>query len=107
MHRLHDTFFKIQEALLHPCMTRVASQNSVPAATHKGVEPSGGAAQGPVGKRLQQELMTFMMSVTQEFLPSLNQTTFTNGAPGSVYEDLRYTLSPEFARGYPYSAPTR
>uniref|UniRef100_A0A2K6GLS5 UBC core domain-containing protein n=1 Tax=Propithecus coquereli TaxID=379532 RepID=A0A2K6GLS5_PROCO len=45
----------------------MASQNCDPAAAsvvvaRKGAEPSGGAARGPVGKRLQQELMTFMMS---------------------------------------------
>uniref|UniRef100_A0A673UGT1 Uncharacterized protein n=1 Tax=Suricata suricatta TaxID=37032 RepID=A0A673UGT1_SURSU len=47
--------------------TRVASQNRDPAAASvaaacKGTEPSGGAARGLVGKRLQQELMTLMMS---------------------------------------------
>ncbi|XP_035580555.1 ubiquitin-conjugating enzyme E2 C-like isoform X3 [Zalophus californianus] len=68
----------------------MASQNRDPAAAsvaaaRKGAEPSGGAAQGPVGKRLQQELMTLMMS---------------------VYEDLRYKLSLEFPSGYPYNAPT-
>ncbi|XP_008056123.1 ubiquitin-conjugating enzyme E2 C isoform X2 [Carlito syrichta] len=66
----------------------MASQNRDPAAAsvaaaRKGAEPSGGAARGPVGKRLQQELMTLM-----------------------VYEDLRYKLSLEFPSGYPYSAPT-
>ncbi|XP_068843555.1 ubiquitin-conjugating enzyme E2 C isoform X3 [Capricornis sumatraensis] len=66
----------------------MASQNRDPAATsvaaaRKGAEPSGGAARGPVGKRLQQELMTLM-----------------------VYEDLRYKLSLEFPSGYPYNAPT-
>ncbi|XP_054429662.1 ubiquitin-conjugating enzyme E2 C isoform X3 [Pteronotus mesoamericanus] len=45
----------------------MASQNRDPAAasvtaTRKGAEPSGGAARGPVGKRLQQELMTLMVS---------------------------------------------
>ncbi|XP_012862506.1 ubiquitin-conjugating enzyme E2 C isoform X4 [Echinops telfairi] len=45
----------------------MASQNRDPAAVsvvaaRKGAEPSGGAAQGSVGKRLQQELMTLMMS---------------------------------------------
>uniref|UniRef100_A0A8C7AAM0 UBC core domain-containing protein n=1 Tax=Neovison vison TaxID=452646 RepID=A0A8C7AAM0_NEOVI len=45
----------------------MASQNRDPAATSvaaacKGAEPSRGAARGPVGKRLQQELMTLMMS---------------------------------------------
>uniref|UniRef100_A0A8C5W418 Ubiquitin conjugating enzyme E2 C n=1 Tax=Microcebus murinus TaxID=30608 RepID=A0A8C5W418_MICMU len=45
----------------------MASQNRDPAAAsvaaaRKGAEPSGGAARGPVGKRLQQELMTLMES---------------------------------------------
>uniref|UniRef100_A0A8D2GLC1 Ubiquitin conjugating enzyme E2 C n=1 Tax=Theropithecus gelada TaxID=9565 RepID=A0A8D2GLC1_THEGE len=45
----------------------MASQNRDPAATSvtaagKGAEPSGGAARGHLGKRLQQELMTLMMS---------------------------------------------
>ncbi|XP_077857200.1 ubiquitin-conjugating enzyme E2 C-like isoform X1 [Macaca mulatta] len=67
----------------------MASQNCDPAATSvtaagKGAELSGGAARGPVGKRLQQELMTLV----------------------SVYEDLRYKLSLEFPGGYPYNAPT-
>ncbi|KAF6285054.1 ubiquitin conjugating enzyme E2 C [Rhinolophus ferrumequinum] len=66
----------------------MASQNRDPAAAsvaaaRKGAEPSGGAARGSVGKRLQQELMTLM-----------------------VYEDLRYKLSLEFPSGYPYNAPT-
>ncbi|XP_025746271.1 ubiquitin-conjugating enzyme E2 C-like isoform X3 [Callorhinus ursinus] len=67
----------------------MATQNRDPAAAsvaaaRKGAEPSGGATRGPVGKRLQQELMTLMMS---------------------VYEDLRYKLSLEFPSGYPYNAP--
>uniref|UniRef100_A0A8C7ATX7 Ubiquitin-conjugating enzyme E2 C n=1 Tax=Neovison vison TaxID=452646 RepID=A0A8C7ATX7_NEOVI len=45
----------------------MASQNCDPATTsvaaaRKEAEHSGGAARGPVGKRLQQELMTLMMS---------------------------------------------
>ncbi|XP_006890763.1 PREDICTED: ubiquitin-conjugating enzyme E2 C-like isoform X3 [Elephantulus edwardii] len=68
----------------------MASQNRNPAtasvvASRKWAEPSGGAARGSVGKRLQQELMTLIMS---------------------VYEDLRYKLSLEFPSGYPYNAPT-
>ncbi|XP_031208879.1 ubiquitin-conjugating enzyme E2 C-like isoform X2 [Mastomys coucha] len=43
---------------------------------------------GPVGNRLQQELMTLMI------------------AAGTVYEDLRYKLSLEFPSGYPYNTPT-
>ncbi|XP_027946921.1 ubiquitin-conjugating enzyme E2 C-like isoform X3 [Eumetopias jubatus] len=68
----------------------MASQNRDPAAVsvaaaRKGAKPRGGAARDPVGKRLQQELMTLMMS---------------------VYEDLRYKLSLEFPSGYRYNAPT-
>ncbi|XP_066127394.1 ubiquitin-conjugating enzyme E2 C-like [Saccopteryx bilineata] len=71
----------------------MASQNRNPAtarvaAAHKGAQLSGGAAQGPVGKRSQQEVMTLMMS----------------GDKG--YEDLRYELFLAFPRGYPYCAPT-
>uniref|UniRef100_A0A2K6S180 Ubiquitin conjugating enzyme E2 C n=1 Tax=Saimiri boliviensis boliviensis TaxID=39432 RepID=A0A2K6S180_SAIBB len=45
----------------------MASQNRNPAATSvaaacKGAQQSGDAARGPVGKRLQRELMTLMMS---------------------------------------------
>uniref|UniRef100_A0A8C6IB13 Uncharacterized protein n=1 Tax=Mus spicilegus TaxID=10103 RepID=A0A8C6IB13_MUSSI len=45
----------------------MASQNRDPAAAsvaavRKGAEPCGGAARGPVGKRLQQELMILMTS---------------------------------------------
>ncbi|XP_075404937.1 ubiquitin-conjugating enzyme E2 C-like isoform X1 [Tenrec ecaudatus] len=66
----------------------MASQNRNPAAAsavaaRKGAEASGGAARGSVGKRLQQELMTLLVS-----------------------EDLRYKLSREFPSGYPYNAPT-
>ncbi|XP_049641194.1 ubiquitin-conjugating enzyme E2 C-like isoform X3 [Suncus etruscus] len=72
----------------------MASQNLDPAATsvtaaRKGVEPSGGAARSPVGKRLQQELMTLRMSDAD-----------------TGYEDLRYKISLEFPSGYPYNAPT-
>uniref|UniRef100_A0A8C5L1Q8 Ubiquitin-conjugating enzyme E2 C n=1 Tax=Jaculus jaculus TaxID=51337 RepID=A0A8C5L1Q8_JACJA len=82
----------------------MASQNPAAASvttTRKGAEPSGGAAQGPVGKRLQQELMTLMMS------DNLFKWIGTiHGAAGTVYEDLRYKLSLEFPSGYPYNAPT-
>ncbi|XP_006865446.1 PREDICTED: ubiquitin-conjugating enzyme E2 C-like isoform X3 [Chrysochloris asiatica] len=68
----------------------MASQNRNPAAVRvvtarKRDEPSGGTARGSMGKKLQQELMTLMMS---------------------VYEDLRYKLSLKFPSGYPYNAPT-
>ncbi|XP_075396600.1 ubiquitin-conjugating enzyme E2 C-like isoform X3 [Tenrec ecaudatus] len=68
----------------------MASQNRDPAAAsvvaaRKGAEPSGGEAPGSVGKRLQEELMTLMMS---------------------VYEDLRDKLSLELPSCYPDNAPT-
>ncbi|XP_063490301.1 ubiquitin-conjugating enzyme E2 C isoform X1 [Symphalangus syndactylus] len=95
----------------------MASQNRDPAATsvaaaRKGAEPSGGAARGPVGKRLQQELMTLMMSGDKgisAFPESDNLFKWVgtiHGAAGTVYEDLRYKLSLEFPSGYPYNAPT-
>ncbi|XP_072591845.1 ubiquitin-conjugating enzyme E2 C isoform X2 [Vulpes vulpes] len=95
----------------------MASQNRDPAAAsvaaaRKGAEPSGGAARGPVGKRLQQELMTLMMSGDKgisAFPESDNLFKWVgtiHGAAGTVYEDLRYKLSLEFPSGYPYNAPT-
>ncbi|CAO2592344.1 Ubiquitin-conjugating enzyme E2 C [Lemmus lemmus] len=95
----------------------MASQNRDPAATSiapnsKGAEPSRGAARGPVGKRLQQELMTLMMSGHKgisAFPESDNLFKWVetiHGAAGTVYEDLRYKLSLEFPSGYPYNAPT-
>ncbi|XP_049634554.1 ubiquitin-conjugating enzyme E2 C isoform X2 [Suncus etruscus] len=95
----------------------MASQNRDPAATtvaaaRKGAEPCGGAARGPVGKRLQQELMTLMMSGDKgisAFPESDNLFKWVgtiHGAAGTVYEDLRYKLSLEFPSGYPYNAPT-
>uniref|UniRef100_A0A8C0XAT9 Ubiquitin-conjugating enzyme E2 C n=1 Tax=Castor canadensis TaxID=51338 RepID=A0A8C0XAT9_CASCN len=95
----------------------MASQNRDPAAAsvaaaRKGAEPSGGGARGPVGKRLQQELMTLMMSGDKgisAFPESDNLFKWVgtiHGAAGTVYEDLRYKLSLEFPSGYPYNAPT-
>ncbi|CAK6437226.1 unnamed protein product [Pipistrellus nathusii] len=95
----------------------MASQNCNPTAAsiptaHKGAKPSGGATQGPVGKRLQQELMTLMMSGDKgisAFPESDNLFKWMgtiHGAAGTVYEDLRYKLSLEFPSGYPYNAPT-
>nr|XP_020010190.1 ubiquitin-conjugating enzyme E2 C-like isoform X2 [Castor canadensis] len=92
----------------------MASQNRDPAASGvgKGAEPSGGGARGPVGKRLQQELMKLMMSGDKgisAFPESDNLFKWVgiiHGAAGTVYEDLRYKLSLEFPSGYPYNAPT-
>ncbi|XP_037858102.2 ubiquitin-conjugating enzyme E2 C-like isoform X2 [Chlorocebus sabaeus] len=87
----------------------MASPNRDPAATSvtaapKGAEPSraepsGGAARGPGGKRLQQELMTLLMSGDKgisAFPESDNLSKWVgtiHGAAGTVYEDLRYKLS--------------
>uniref|UniRef100_A0A8C5XMM7 Ubiquitin-conjugating enzyme E2 C n=1 Tax=Microcebus murinus TaxID=30608 RepID=A0A8C5XMM7_MICMU len=74
--------------------------------------PSRGATRGPVGKKLQQELMTLMMSGDKgisAFPESDNLFEWVgtiHGAAGTVYEDLGYKLSLEFPRGYPYNAPT-
>ncbi|XP_025240017.1 ubiquitin-conjugating enzyme E2 C-like isoform X2 [Theropithecus gelada] len=95
----------------------MASQNRDPAATSvtaapKGAELSVGAARGPVGKRLQQELMTLMRSGDEgisAFPESDNLFKWVgtiHGVAGTVYEDLRYKLSLEFPGGYPYNAPT-
>ncbi|XP_030742540.1 ubiquitin-conjugating enzyme E2 C-like [Echinops telfairi] len=78
----------------------MASQNRDPTAasvvaTRKGAEPSRGAARGFVGKRLQQELMTLMMSGNKgisAFLESDNlfkRIGTIHDAAGTVYEDLR------------------
>lgn len=95
----------------------MASQNRDPAAasvaaTRKGAEPSGGAARGPVGKRLQQKLTTLMMSGDKgisafpEWDNLFKGVGTIRGAAGTVYEDLRCKLSLEFPSGYPYNAPT-
>ncbi|XP_031173187.1 ubiquitin-conjugating enzyme E2 C [Sander lucioperca] len=95
-----------------------SSQNMDPAAAAasssaalKGSESGGSAARSSVSKRLQQELMTLMMSGDQgisAFPESDNLFKWVgtiNGAQGTVYEGLRYRLSLEFPAGYPYQAP--
>ena len=95
----------------------MASQIRDPAAAsvatvRKEAEPCGGAARGPVGKRLQQELMILMTSSDKgisAFPESDNLFKWvgtTHGAASTVYEDLRYKLSLEFPSGSPYNAPT-
>ncbi|KAG9353373.1 hypothetical protein JZ751_017952, partial [Albula glossodonta] len=94
----------------------MASQNMDPAAATstaalKGSETGGSAARGSVSKRLQQELMTLMMSGDKgisAFPESDNLFKWIgtiDGAQGTVYEGLRYKLSLEFPSGYPYKAP--
>ncbi|XP_045150148.1 ubiquitin-conjugating enzyme E2 C-like, partial [Echinops telfairi] len=95
----------------------MASQNRDPAtasvvAPRKGAKPSEGAARGSVGKRLQQELMTLMMSGDKGIsaFPESDKLFkwigTIHGAAGTVYEDLRYKLSLKFPSGYPDNAPT-
>ncbi|NP_001290894.1 ubiquitin-conjugating enzyme E2 C [Esox lucius] len=94
----------------------MASQNMDPEAASstaalKGNETGGSAAKGSVTKRLQQELMTLMMSGDKgisAFPESDNLFKWIgtiDGAQGTVYEGLRYKLSFEFPSGYPYKAP--
>uniref|UniRef100_A0A8C7UHQ9 Ubiquitin-conjugating enzyme E2 C n=1 Tax=Oncorhynchus mykiss TaxID=8022 RepID=A0A8C7UHQ9_ONCMY len=98
----------------------MASQNMDPAAASstaalKGTETGGSAAKGSVTKRLQQELMTLMMSGDKgisAFPESDNLFKWIgtiDGAQGTV--GLRFNsfehsnLSLEFPSGYPYKAP--
>lgn len=106
MQRLHDTFFKIQEALLPPHVAQVASQNGVPATTSSLAENNRPRAPWARGSSRSWWWPSWCL-VIKEFLRSLNQTTFSNGrgphgGAGAVYENLRYMLSLEFASGYPH-----
>ncbi|CAL8335902.1 unnamed protein product [Gadus morhua 'NCC'] len=94
----------------------MSSQNTDPAAAAstaalKGSEAGGSADRGSVTKRLQQELMTLMMSGDKgisAFPESDNLFKWigtVDGAVETVYEGLRYKLSLEFPSGYPYKAP--
>ncbi|GBN36583.1 Ubiquitin-conjugating enzyme E2 C, partial [Araneus ventricosus] len=64
-----------------------------------------------VKKRLQQELMTLMMSGDKGIsaFPSeeniFNWIGTINGAQGTVYEGLTYKLKLDFPNNYPYSPP--
>ncbi|XP_028667831.2 ubiquitin-conjugating enzyme E2 C [Erpetoichthys calabaricus] len=94
----------------------MASQNLDPAiasaANRKAKESGSSMAKGSVSKRLQQELMTLMMSGDKgisAFPESDNLFKWIGtiiGPAGTVYEGLRYKLSLEFPSGYPYNAPT-
>ncbi|KAK6471688.1 ubiquitin-conjugating enzyme E2 C-like [Huso huso] len=95
----------------------MASQNMDPAANssnaaRKGTETGSSAARGSVTKRLQQELMTLMMSGDKgisAFPESDNLFKWIgtiDGAKETVYEGLRFKLSLEFPSGYPFNAPT-
>uniref|UniRef100_A0A4X2KBV5 Ubiquitin-conjugating enzyme E2 C n=1 Tax=Vombatus ursinus TaxID=29139 RepID=A0A4X2KBV5_VOMUR len=82
----------------------LATASTTPAAC-KGAEQS-------MGKRLQQELMTLMVSGDKgisAFPVSDNLFKWfgtIHGAAGTVCEDLRYKLSLELLSAYPYNAPT-
>ncbi|KAJ7332287.1 hypothetical protein JRQ81_014467 [Phrynocephalus forsythii] len=97
----------------------MASQNTDPAGaaaarvSRKAAEPGGSSARGSVrSSRLQQELVTLMMSGDpgiSAFPESDNLFKWIgtiHGAAGTVYEELRYKVSLEFPSGYPYNAPT-
>ncbi|XP_055014859.1 ubiquitin-conjugating enzyme E2 C isoform X1 [Boleophthalmus pectinirostris] len=94
----------------------MASQNMDPAAASsnaalKGNEGGHSAAKGSVTKRLQQELMTLMMSGDKgisAFPESENLFKWIgtiDGAQDTVYSGLRFRVSLEFPASYPYQAP--
>uniref|UniRef100_A0A672ZLQ6 Ubiquitin-conjugating enzyme E2 C n=1 Tax=Sphaeramia orbicularis TaxID=375764 RepID=A0A672ZLQ6_9TELE len=94
----------------------MASQNMDPAAASstaalKGNTSGTTSAKGSVTKRLQQELMTLMMSGDKgisAFPESDNLFKWRGtieGPRGTVYEGLQFRLSLEFPGGYPYRAP--
>ncbi|CAL9706570.1 unnamed protein product [Knipowitschia caucasica] len=91
----------------------MASQNMDPAAStaRKGNERGNSATKGSVTKRLQQELMTLMMSGDKgisAFPESENLFKWVgtiDGAPGTVYEGLRFRVSLDFPDGYPFHPP--
>lgn len=92
----------------HSCLraTKTATQ-LLPAWVQKGAKSCRGTAQGPVGKRPQQELMALMMSGDKEISANLFKWVGTlHRAAGTIYEHLRYKLSLEFPSGYPYNTPT-
>uniref|UniRef100_A0A8C6SKG5 Ubiquitin-conjugating enzyme E2 C n=1 Tax=Neogobius melanostomus TaxID=47308 RepID=A0A8C6SKG5_9GOBI len=94
----------------------MASQNTDPAAASstaalKGNDSGGSATKGSVTKRLQQELMTLMMSGDKgisAFPESDNLFKWVgtiDGATETAYDGLRFRLSLEFPDGYPYHPP--
>merc|ERR1711994_235873 len=83
---------------------------------HEGVDKdalsrSSGTATQQVSKRLQQELMSLMMSGDKGIsaFPDgdtlLTWVATVTGPDDSVYEGLKYKLKLEFPSGYPYTAP--
>lgn len=75
-------------------------------------ESGASASSTTVSKRLQQELMSLMMSGDKGISAfpdgdKLFSWVATVGGPqDSVYEGLKYKLRLEFPAGYPYTAPT-
>lgn len=93
----------------------MATQNIAPSvSSHKGVDASHtGPKDGhSVTKRLQQDLMTLMMSgdTSLSAFPDgdnlFHWVATIVGGKGTVYEGLRYKLSLTFPSRYPYTAPT-
>ncbi|XP_045871897.1 ubiquitin-conjugating enzyme E2 C-like [Meles meles] len=108
----HCAFYSLNIILLQITLKDIELQSCSPSSCLPPcAEPSGGATCGPVGKRLQQELITLMMSGDKgisAFPESDNLFKWVgtiHGAAGTLYEDLRYKLSLEFPSGYPYNAP--
>ncbi|KAL5467586.1 hypothetical protein EMCRGX_G031841 [Ephydatia muelleri] len=93
----------------------MATQNiAPPVSSHKGVDASHtGPKDGhSVSKRLQQDLMTLMMSGDSSLSAFPDGDNLFHwiativGGKGTVYDGLRYKLSLTFPSRYPYTAPT-
>ncbi|KAF7311664.1 Ubiquitin-conjugating enzyme E2-20 kDa [Mycena kentingensis (nom. inval.)] len=68
---------------------------------------------GSVAKRLTNELMTLMMASSPGIsaFPKSDSNLFEwvgtlEGAPGTIYQDLKFRISISFGPNYPYGAPT-
>ena len=93
----------------------MATQNiAPPVSSHKGVDASHtGPKDGhSVTKRLQQDLMTLMMSGDSSLSAFPDGDNLFHwvativGGKGTIYDGLRYKLSLTFPSRYPYTAPT-
>ncbi|TPX57835.1 hypothetical protein PhCBS80983_g03541 [Powellomyces hirtus] len=83
-----------------------------PAAGKPSNQTKSATETASVAKRLQNELMTLMMSGTPGIsaFPDgddlMNWTATISGPEGTVYENLKYKLAMKFPTSYPYNAPT-
>jgi ubiquitin-conjugating enzyme E2 C len=92
--------------------TPSSSSSSSTGPDKDAAERGSAASSAQVSKRLQQELMSLMMSNDKGIsaFPDGDKLfewiATVNGPIDSVYEGLKYKLRLEFPAGYPYSPPT-